>query len=57
MDTFLIEVIAPDVKEIWTFEASSYTNHADGTLDVALANGSIRHFELGDWMDVRLADS
>jgi len=50
-----LEVIAPDFREVWTIEATSYTVYADATLDVALPDGSIRHFELGEWMDVRLA--
>jgi hypothetical protein len=57
MDTMTIEVLAPDVRETWTLEVTSYTNHADGTLDVALPDGSVRHFENGEWMHVRLAGS
>ena len=47
METMSIEVIAWDAREVLTFEAISYTNHADGRLDVALADGSVRHFEMG----------
>jgi hypothetical protein len=57
METMTIEVIAWNASEVWTIEATSYTNHADGTLDVALPDGTIRHFEMGEWMHVRLAGS
>jgi len=36
-----IEVIAPDAREIRAFDATSYTVHADGGLDVALTDGSV----------------
>ena len=57
METMTIEVIGPDAREVWTLEATSYTIHADSTLDVALGDGSVRHFVMEDWMDVRLAGS
>ena len=37
-----IEVIGPDAREVWTLEVTSYTTHADSTLDVALGDGSVR---------------
>lgn len=57
VETMTIEVLAPDVREIWTLEATSNTAYADGTLDVALSDGTVRHFDLGEWMDVRLAET
>ena len=53
VETMIIDVLAPDVREIWTFEAASYTAFADGRLDVTFADGSIKCFEVEDWMDVR----
>jgi len=52
-----IEVLAPDAREGWTLDATSYTVHADGALDVVLPDGSVRHFRCGEWMDVRLVGS
>lgn len=57
METMTIEVTAPDAHEVWTIEAISYTNHADGRLEVALPDGTVRHFALGEWADVRVAES
>jgi hypothetical protein len=37
METMTIEVIAWNASEVWTIEATSYTNHADGTLEVTWA--------------------
>lgn len=49
----VIDVLAPDTREIWTLTASAYTVHADGRFTVGLADGSERTFEVEDWMDVR----
>jgi hypothetical protein len=57
METMTIEVIGPDAREIWSLEATSYTIHASSTLDVTLPDGTIRHFDMEEWMDVRLAGS
>jgi hypothetical protein len=39
-------------REIRAFDAMSYTVHADGGLDVALADGSVVTFAVEDWADV-----
>jgi hypothetical protein len=52
-DTMTIEVIAPDAREIRAFDATSYTVHADGGLDVALTDGSVVTFAVEEWADVR----
>ncbi len=52
-ETMAIEVVAPDARGIRAFDATSYTVHADGGLDVALADGSVVSFALEEWADVR----
>jgi hypothetical protein len=53
VETMAIEVLAPDVREIWTFDCVAYTIHADGRLEVHLPDGTPRYFEGHEWMDVR----
>jgi hypothetical protein len=48
-----IEVIAPDGREIRSFNATSYTVHADGGLVVALLDGSVVTFAVEEWADVQ----
>jgi ATP-dependent Clp protease ATP-binding subunit ClpA len=43
-ETMAIEVTAPDAQEIRPFDATSYTVHADGGLDVVLPDGSVVSF-------------
>ncbi len=57
METKTIEVIAPDFREVWTLEVTSYTHRTGGILDVALSDGTTRHFGHDEWMHVRLAGS
>lgn len=52
-ETMYIEVIAPDVREIRTLDATSYTVDADGRLVVALTDGSLVTFAVEEWADVR----
>ena len=52
-ETIPIEVVLPDAREIRAFDATSYTVHADGGLDVTLADGSVVNFAMEDWADVR----
>lgn len=51
--TMAIEVIAPDGREIRSFNATSYTVHADGGLVVALLDGSVVTFAVEEWADVQ----
>jgi hypothetical protein len=52
-ETMAIEVIAPDAREIRTFDATSYTVHVDGSLAVVLTDGSVVTFAVAEWADVR----
>ena len=54
-ETMAIEVVGPDAREIRAFDATSYTVHANGGLDVVLADGSVVSFAVEDWADVRSA--
>ncbi len=51
--TMAIEVITPDAGAPLAFDATSYTVHADGGLDVALPDGSVVSFAVEEWADVR----
>ncbi len=53
VETMVIDVLAPDARQIWNLTATVYTLHADGQLVVALEDGSERTFLTGEWMDVR----
>ena len=52
-ETMPIEVIAPDAREIRSFDATSYTVRADGSLVVALPDSSVVTFAAEEWADVR----
>jgi hypothetical protein len=52
-ETMAIEAITPDAAAIRTFDATSYTVHGDGGLDVVLPNGSVVSFAVEEWADVR----
>lgn len=52
-ETVALEVVGPDTRETRTFNATSYTVHADGGLDVAPADGSVVNFAGEEWADVR----
>jgi hypothetical protein len=51
-----VKVFGPDCDPIWTLEATSYTITADGLLQLALANGTVRQFEMEEWIDIRPAN-
>jgi hypothetical protein len=52
-ETMAIEVVSLDGREIMPFDATSYTVHAHGGLEVALADGSVVSFAMEEWADVR----
>jgi hypothetical protein len=56
VETMPVEVVGPDARELWRFNAISYKVRADGTLDIDLPDGSRRHFEVHEWIDVRNPD-
>lgn len=52
----LVEVLLFDAKPGGVFEAVSYTVFADGRLELALADGTVKTWDEG-WMDVGPAGS